>query len=183
MHKSLTMFRSWYEDQTFPMHLHTHKRMHDERYRPSLDLDRVGQHPAKTHLSEQMEIDTNNTDFHPSRPVGPTAETLTNYNLRAKSFAEQQAVLSLRQLSQKAEAGSNISGSTIEELTNALVTDAPPEVERAIQRDELAALVNLQNLVATRISVLSRGEPIPKLNGRHTSDAPTDIDDSMDGIS
>ena len=177
------MFRSWYEDQTFPMHLHTHKRMHDERYRPSLDLGRVGQHPAGTHVSESMEIDTDNVDFHPSRPAGATAETLTNYNLRAKSFAEQQAILSLRQLSEKAETSSNISGSTIEELTNALITDAPPEVARAVQRDELAALVNLQNLVARRISVLSRGEPVPKLNGRRTSDALTDIDDSMDGIS
>jgi hypothetical protein len=177
------MFRSWYEDQTFPMHLHTHKRMHDERYRPSFDLDGVGQHPAGTHLFEQMEIDTNNADFHPSRPAGPTVEILTNYNLRAKSFAEQQAILSLRQLSEKAETGSNISGSTIEELTNALITDAPPEVARAVQRDELAALVNLQNLVARRISVLSQGESAPELNGRRTSDALTDIDDSMDGIS
>jgi hypothetical protein len=157
--------------------------MHEERYRPSLDLDRVGQHPARTHLSEQIEIDTNNADFYCSRPAGPIVETLTNYNLRAKSFAEQQAVLSLRQLSEKAETSSNISGSTIEELTNALITDAPPEVARAVQRDELAALVNLQNLVARRISVVSRGEPTPELNGRRTSDAPTDIDDSMDGIS
>jgi hypothetical protein len=181
--QSLTMFRSWYEDQTFPMHLHTHKRIHDERYRPSLDLDTFGQHPARIHLSEQMEIDINNADFHPSRPAGLTAEILTNYNLRAKSFAEQQAVLSLRQLSEKAETGSNISGSTIEELTNALITDAPPEVARAVQRDELAALVNLQNLVAKRISVLSRGDPTPELNGSRTSGALTDNDDSMDGIS
>jgi hypothetical protein len=165
------------------MHLHTPKRMHDERYRPSLDLDRVGQHPAGNHCSEQREMDTSNADFHLSRPAGPAVGSLTNYNLRAKSFAEQQAVLSLRQLSETAETDGGISGTTIEELTNALITDAPPEVARAVQRDELAALVNLQNLVAKRISVVSRGEPTPELNGRHTSDAPTDIDDSMDGIS
>ena len=165
------------------MHLHTHKRMHDERYRPSFDLDRVGQHPARTHLSERTEADINNADLYLSQPAGSTVESLTNYNLRAKSFAEQQAVLSLRQLSETAETGSNISGTTIEELTNALITDAPPEVARAVQRDELAALVNLQNLVAKRISVVSRGEPTPELNGRRTSNAPTDIDDSMDGIS
>jgi hypothetical protein len=161
--------------------------MHDERYRPSLDLDRVGQHPARTHLSERMEVDINNTDLCLSRSAGSTVGGLTNYSLRAKSFAEQQAILSLRQLSETAETGSNISGSnisgtTIEELTNALITDAPPEVARAVQRDELAALVNLQNLVARRISVVSRGKLTPELNGR-LSDAPTDIDDPMDGIS
>src|SRR5271156_6777642 len=177
------MFRSWYEDQTFPMHLHTHKRMHDERYRPSLDLDRVGQHPARTHLSERTEVDINNADLCLSRLAGSSVESLTNYNLRAKSFAEQQAVLSLRQLSETAETGSNISGTTIEELTNALITDAPPEVARAVQRDELAALVNLQNLVAKRISIMSRGEPTPELNGSRTSGALTDNDDSLDGIS
>jgi hypothetical protein len=164
------------------MHLHTHKRMHDERYRPSLDLDRVGQPPARTHLSERMEVDINNTDLCLSRSAGSTVGGLTNYSLRAKSFAEQQAILSLRQLSETAETGSNISGTTIEELTNALITDAPPEVARAVQRDELAALVNLQNLVARRISVVSRGKLTPELNGR-LSDAPTDIDDPMDGIS
>jgi hypothetical protein len=157
--------------------------MHDERYRPSLDLDRVGQHPAKSHLSERMDVDINNADLCLSRPAGSTVESLTNYSLRAKSFAEQQAVLSLRQLSEMAETGSNISGTTIEELTNALITDAPPEVARAVQRDELAALVNLQNLVARRISVVSRGKLTPELNGRRTSDAPTDTDDPMDGIS
>jgi hypothetical protein len=164
------------------MHLHTHKRMHDERYRPSLDLDRVGQHPARTHLSERMEVDINNTDLCLSRSAGPTVGGLTNYSLRAKSFAEQQAILSLRQLSETAETGSNISGTTIEELTNALITDAPPEVARAVQRDELATLVNLQNLVAKRISIVSRGKLTPELNGR-LSDAPTDTDDPMDEIS
>src|SRR5947209_2585061 len=128
------------------MHLQSPKRMHEERYRPSLELDRVGRRSARSSLSEQIEIDTNNADLYCSRPAKPTVETLTNYNLRAKSFAEQQAVLSLRQLSEKAETGSNISGSTIQELTNALITDAPPEVAQAIQRDELAALVNLQKL-------------------------------------
>jgi hypothetical protein len=181
--QSLTLFRSWYEDQTFPMHLKTYRRMHTERYRPSLDLERDRQRPGKIHPSEDMEIDTETADFFPSQPAVPSADQLTNYNLRAKSFAEQQAVLNLRQLSQIEVPHSNVSGDSIEELTNALITDAPPDVVQAIQRDELTALMNLQSLIAKRISVVSRGEPPPELNGTRTSEAPRDSDDSMDTIS
>lgn len=165
------------------MHLHTRKRMHEERYRPSVDLEEDGQHLAKMHPCRHTEIDTDTAEFHSSRLAAPTADAVTNYNLRAKSFAEQQAVLSLRQLSQIEVPHSNVSGDSIEELTNALITDAPPDVVQAIQRDELTALMNLQSLIAKRISVVSRGEPPPELNGTRTSEARRDSDDSMDTIS
>jgi hypothetical protein len=130
-----------------------------------------------------MEVDTDAADFYPSHSAIPTADMMTNFNLRAKSFAEQQAVLSLRRLSQMDDSNSNITEDTIGELTNALITDAPPEVAQAVQRDELAALMNLQSLVAKRISVVSQRGFAPELNGTRTSEAPTDNDESMDGIS
>ena len=163
------------------MHLQTRKRMHNERYRPSIDLERDRQWPAKTRPSERTEIDTDDTEFYPSRSAVPLAEALTSYNLRAKSFAEQQAVLGLHRLSERDESRSTISGNAISELTNALITDAPPEVAQAIQRDEVAALTSLQTLIAKRLSIVSRGEPAAELNGTHTSEAAADMDDSMNG--
>jgi hypothetical protein len=171
------MSRSWYEDRTFPLHLRTRKRMHNERYRPTVDPEREVQQLEGVHPSEEIKVETKTTD-PPSIP-----DQRTNYNLRAKSFAEQQAVLSLRRLSQIKESESNISGDGIEELTNALITDAPPEVAQAVQRDELAALTNLQSLIQKRLSIVLQAGSAPALNGTGASEAPTDVDDLMDGIS
>lgn len=156
--------------------------MHDERYRPSIDLERHRQWPAKIRPSERTEIDMDGAEFYPSRSAVPPADALTNYNLRAKSFAEQQAVLGLHQLLESDETRSISSGNAISELTNALITDAPPEVAQAIQRDEVAALTSLQTLIAKRLSIVSRGVPAAELNGTHVSEAPTDTDDSMNGV-
>ena len=157
--------------------------MHGERYHPSVEPERHGQRPAKPHFFERMEVDTDTADFYPSSSAVPHADALTNYNLRAKSFAEQQAVLGLRRLSERGETGSNIPSNAIHELTNSLITDAPPEIAQAIQRDELAALTNLQTLIAKRLSIVSHGVPALELNGTHASEAPTDNEDSMDGMS
>jgi hypothetical protein len=157
--------------------------MHNERYRPSVDIEKDGQGSGKTQPSEELEIDTADADFFPARSAVTSVDQRTNYNLRAKSFTEQQAVLSLRCLSQIDGSNSNIAADAIEELTNALISDAPPLVQQAIQRDELAALTNLQILIQNRIFIVSRGGSAPELNGTNASEAPTDIDDSMDGIS
>src|SRR2546423_15647795 len=117
--QSLTILRSWYEDQTFPVHLNTGKRVHNERYRPSIDLERDGQRPAHAHPSKRMEIDTEGADFYSLRSAIPPPDAMTNYNLRAKSFAEQQAVLSLRRLSVRDDPSCKISSSTINAFTTA----------------------------------------------------------------
>ena len=158
--------------------------MHSERYRPSVDLEGDGQLPAQIHPSERMDVDTDNADFYPPRSGVPPTDALTNYSLRAKSFAEQEAVLSLRRLSERDESSSSrILGPTIDELTNALVADAPAAVAQAIQRDEVAALTHLQDLIKKRIAIVSRGLPVAEVNGTRPSEAPTDIDESIDGIS
>jgi hypothetical protein len=156
--------------------------MHGECYRPIVDPEKKVRQLEGVHPSEDIEFDTKTADFYPARPVVPIADQRTNYNLRAKSFAEQQAVLSLRQLSQKKDSESSITGDGIEELTNALITDAPPEVVQAVQRDELAALTNLQSLIQKRLSIVLQGRSAPALNGTGASEAPTDVEDSMDGI-
>jgi hypothetical protein len=148
--------------------------MHSGRYRPTIDLD---------HPSTEVEADTKTVHLCRVQSIVPIADQCTNYNLRAKSFAEQQAVLSLRQLSQRRDSENNISGDGIAELTNALITDAPPEVAQAVQRDELAALTNLQNLIQKRLAVVLQGKSAPALNGTGVSEAPIDVDNSMDGIS
>jgi hypothetical protein len=148
--------------------------MHSGRYCPAIALD---------HPSAEIEADTKTVHLYPVQSIVPIANRCTNYNLRAKSFAEQQAVLSLRQLSQRRDSESNISGDGIAELTNALITDAPPEVAQAVQRDELAALTNLQSLIQKRLAIVLQGRSAPALNGTGVSEAPIAVDDSMDGIS
>jgi hypothetical protein len=165
------------------VHLKTRKRMHNERYRPNVDLEKDGQGLGKTRPAEEIEIGTTDADFFPSGSIVASVDQRTNYILRAKSFAEQQAVLSLRHLSQIDGSNSNIAADAIGELTNALISDAPPLVQQAIQRDELAALTNLQILIQNRISIVSRGASARELNGTNALEAPTDTDDSMDGIS
>lgn len=130
-----------------------------------------------------MELDIDAAHFYPGRAALLVTDHRTNSSLRAKSFAEQQAVLGLRRLSQMDDSKSNLCGDGIEELTNALITDAPPEVAQAVQRDEVAALVNLQSLIQKRLAVVLPGGRAPALNGTRASEAPTDVDESMDGIS
>ena len=212
------IIRSWYEDQTFPTYLQAEKHIRTDLYRPSTDLTHSTPNTtANTYPSSQMEIGTDMADFYPSDSAARiananthafNANTSTNAALRAKSFSEQQAVLNLRLLSQSGDsstmngtaptgptAAGPLSGDAVAELTNALVADAPPEVTQAIQRDERAALLHLQNLIQQRLAIVSprdeEGERTEvTVNGnRRTSDFPTratmekDINNSVDLIS
>lgn len=173
--------RSWYEDQTFPEHLHARKRLRSHLYRPSPDLAEVGRYPSNFHLSEYMDIDKQAADFYPSRPrtALASADVQANAKLRAKSFAEQEAVLSLRRLSENDE---NIPSDKLVELTNALIYEAPPTVQRAVQRDEVTTLVQLQGLIKRRLAIVAREENVQGVNGNHSSKPSIDLDDSMDEI-
>ncbi len=128
-----------------------------------------------------MDIDTESADFYPSRPrtALASAEAQTNAQLRAKSFAEQKAVLSLRQLSEKDESAS---GDKIAELTNALIWDAPHQVQQAVQRDEMNTLLQLQELIKQRMAIVSHEGPVREVNGTHSTKATANLDDEMDEI-
>ena len=178
---SADLLRSWYEDQTFPEHLHALKRVRSDLYRPSTDLADSANGESNHHSSEQMDIDTATADSYPSRPrtALASAEAQTNAKLRAKSFAEQQAVLSLRQLSEKDE---NTSGDKIAELTNALIWDAPPQIQQAVQRDEINTLIQLQELIKQRMAIVAHDGPVREVNGTKLTQVTAELDDEMDEI-
>ena len=148
----LTCCRSWYEDQTFPLHLNGRMRLRVEKYIPASVI-------AKPSTGTRR----NNTS-----PPQPSTTAAANAALQAKSFREQQAVLSLRDFGGSVNTdGSRLLDPSVSELTNRLIADAPTAVVSAMQRSELDALLQMQELVRKRIAVVAPqiGEGINGTNG------------------
>lgn len=84
------------------------------------------------------------------------AETArANAVLRNRSIKEQQAVLNLAEMSQKGLDG--YSGDALADLTNQLISEAPPEVMEAVEQDEVDKLLHLQELINRRLTLLNHG--------------------------
>jgi len=145
--------KSWYEDQSFPRQLGVPKRVRGRLYRP----DRaVLYHPPQVTVVKVQE-----PDFFTSAEAVAIAETAkANAALRRRSIKEQQAVLHLTELSQKPSLP--YSGDTLADLTNQLVSDAPPDVIEEIQRGERNQLLLLQDLINKRLALLAEDSPSPR---------------------
>ncbi|EXJ90919.1 hypothetical protein A1O1_04025 [Capronia coronata CBS 617.96] len=142
--------KSWYEDQSFPRLLNAPKRIRAAKYRPD---GAVLYHPPEETVVKVVE-----PDFFTGATALAIAETAkANAALRQRSLREQQAVLQLAEMSQKGMNG--LSGDALADLTNQLVSEAPPEVLEAMQQSELDQLLQLQGLINKRLAVLGHATP------------------------
>ncbi|KAK5265216.1 hypothetical protein LTR99_006315 [Exophiala xenobiotica] len=144
--------KSWYEDQTLHRILGGPKRIRNQKYRPE---NAVLHHPP-----HETVVMIPESDFWTGANALAITETAkANAALRNRSLKEQQTVLSLAEMSQKGING--YSGDALAELTNELVSEAPPEVVEAVEQTELERLLSLQELITRRLEVLRRATPAP----------------------
>lgn len=137
--------KSWYEDQSFPQQMNAPKHIRSKKYRP----DGVVLH----HPPTQYTVKLKEPDFWTgSQALAITETARANAALRTRSFREQQAVLNLAEMSQQGMYG--ISGDLLAELTNSLVSEAPPEVAEALEMSEFDQLLRLQDLINRRLAIL-----------------------------
>ncbi|KAK5050594.1 hypothetical protein LTR84_003876 [Exophiala bonariae] len=140
--------RSWYEDHSFPQQLGGPKIIRSKKYRPD---GVVLHHPPNVTL-----IKTQEPEFWTGTHALAVTETArANAMLRNRSIKEQQAVLHLAEMSQKGIDG--YSGDALAELTNQLVSEAPPEVTESAEQDEVDKLLQLQELINRRLNLLNHG--------------------------
>ncbi|EXJ93054.1 hypothetical protein A1O3_01610 [Capronia epimyces CBS 606.96] len=143
--------KSWYEDQSFPRLLDAPKRIRNKNYRPD---GAVLYHPPEATIVKIQE-----PEFWTGAAAIAIAETAkANAALRHRSLKEQQAVLHLAELSQQRIDGH--SGDALADLTNQLVSEAPPEVVEAMQQSELDQLLQLQELINKRLAILGHETPM-----------------------
>lgn len=143
--------KSWFEDQTFPALAGRPRGMQDRLYRPTSG--------PQHHPSSYVRFKMDEPDFFAGSQAVAVAETAkANAALRRKSFAEQQAILSLASLAQKSK---GYSGDNIADLTNQLIVDAPPTADDAIQRGEKESLQRLKQLIDKRLRILDGIETSP----------------------
>lgn len=137
--------KSWYEDQSFPRQMNAEKHVRSKKYRPD---NVVLHHPPSQYVVKMKE-----PDFWTGSQAVAIAETArANAALRSRSFREQQTVLNLAEFSQRGING--FSGDTLAELTNSLISEAPPEVADAMEMSEFDQLLRLQDLVGRRLAIL-----------------------------
>jgi hypothetical protein len=147
--------KSWYEDQSFPRQMDAPKRIRGHLYRP----DNVVLH----HPPEHTVVEVRESDFWTSATALAIAETAkANAALRNRSIKEQQTVLNLVEMSQQAPVD-HYSGDALAELTNRLVSEAPPEVVTGLERTEVDQLVLLRDLINKRLSILGQEAPYPSV--------------------
>ena len=179
------VLRTRYEDQTFPAYLGTAPRAQFARYRADLPSDPdssptpYGRHKLGR---ENMSDGIDGLPVPPQASRVPSVEAQTNAQIRAKSFAEQRAVANLRHLAQAESTNRSTSEISISELTNALITEAPNDVIRLVQRDEEEALLQLQQLIQQRLAIVQSRRDNHQLNGNGASPS-ADGDQEMNGIS
>ncbi|KIX03776.1 uncharacterized protein Z518_07329 [Rhinocladiella mackenziei CBS 650.93] len=155
--------KSWYEDQSFPRQLDAPKRIRNRTYRP----DNVVLH----HPPQEVVVKVREPDFWTGASALAIAETAkANAALRNRSLREQQAVLNLAEMSQKGIDG--YSGDALAELTNQLVSEAPPEVIESMEHSELDQLLSLQGLIQKRLSVLGHATPSVSMDRSSRSETP-----------
>jgi hypothetical protein len=141
--------KSWYEDQSFPRLAYAHKRIRNKKYRPD---GAVLHHPPTQTIVKIREPDF----FTGANALAITETAKANAALRRKTIREQQAVLQLAEMSQKGING--YSGDSLAELTNALVSEAPDKVIRAMGNSEIDRLLQLQSLIGDRLAVLQHAD-------------------------
>lgn len=146
--------KSWYEDQSYPRQMGAPKRIRNWKYRPD---GAVLYHPPQETIVEARE-----PEFWTGAAALAITETAkANAALRKRSLKEQQTVLNLAAMSQKTIDG--YSGDALAELTNHLISEAPPEVVDAVEQGELDQLLQLQELISKRLAVLGRALPVPSV--------------------
>ncbi|KEF52179.1 uncharacterized protein A1O9_11806 [Exophiala aquamarina CBS 119918] len=141
--------RSWYEDHTFGPQLGRPQIIRSKKYRPD---GVVLHHPPDIILFRNQEPDF----WTGTHALAVTETARANAELRTRSFREQQAVLNLAKMSEKGMDG--YSGDALAELTNQLVSEAPPEVTRAVERSEIDQLRHLQELIGRRLTLLEHDD-------------------------
>ncbi|RMZ82082.1 hypothetical protein DV737_g2193, partial [Chaetothyriales sp. CBS 132003] len=136
--------RSWYEDQIYPELIGRPKKLKQKLYQASNAVTR--------HEPISLVIRHQEPDFYTGSQALAVVETAkANAALRYKTFAEQQTILGLVQMSKK---GPGYSGDALADLANQLIIDAPPEVEKSVQRTEKDRLLQLQGLINRRLKML-----------------------------
>ena len=138
--------KSWYEDQSLPRLMDAPKRIRNRKYRPD---GAVLHHPPQQSIVKVRDPDF----FTGANALAITETAKANVALRRKSLKEQQTVLNLAQMSQRGIDG--YSGDTLAELTNALISEAPDKVVRATEKTERDQLLQLQELISKRLSLLT----------------------------
>ena len=152
--------KSWYEDHSLPRLMDAPKKIRNRKYRPN---GVVLYHPPQQSIVKIREPDF----FTGANALAITETAKANVALRRKSLREQQTVLNLAQMSQKGIDG--YSGDTLAELTNALVSEAPDKVVSASEKTEVDQLLQLQELISKRLSILKQPKPTAPMS---TSDHP-----------
>ena len=113
--------------------------------------------PQTIPTSSAVEIDHGmlvSDPYPPSTVVSNVAAA--NTSLRAKTWREQQAVLSLQALAQQDQVAEKVLGNQIAELTDKLILGAGEDVLGLAEREEREQLEVLQRLISRRLAVLER---------------------------
>ncbi|RMZ83230.1 hypothetical protein DV738_g1221, partial [Chaetothyriales sp. CBS 135597] len=138
--------RSWYEDQVYPELIGRPKKLKQKLYQPS--------NPVTRHEPTSIVVKHKDPDFYTGSQALAVVETArANAALRYKTFAEQQTILGLVEMSKKKL---DCSGDPLADLTNQLIIDAPPEVDKSVQQTEKDRLLRLQDLINRRLKILER---------------------------
>lgn len=132
--------RSWFEDQSFPRLLGAPKNIRTPMYRPDL----TG-YDARLALTDKERLEDH------LFAIEADAMATANAVLRRKTLKEQQAAL---QLCEMPRADGAFTGNKLMDLTNRLVVEAPFEVVRRVDGDEMGELLRLQRLVNSRLVAL-----------------------------
>lgn len=106
-----------------------------------------------------MDCDSDTTNSQPRISNSAISNlAAANTTLRAKTFREQQAVLSLQALAQQDEVSEKLLGNPIAELTDKLILGAGEDVVDLAERQEREQLEVFQKLITKRLSILQGGE-------------------------
>lgn len=164
--------KSWYEDQSFPRQMDAAKRLRNRNYRP----DGVVLH----HPPQQTLVKIRQPEFFTGANALAITETAkANAALRKRSIKEQKAVLDLAEMSQRGIDG--YSGDALAELTNSLISEAPPEVLESVERTEVDQLLQLQDLISQRLALLRHPETSTSVSrSSHTDTQPGAQDPNID---
>lgn len=115
--------------------------------------------PRPVSTSSMMDSDCDPIDRNPPAPSAVLSNlAAANNTLRAKTFREQQAVLSLQALAQQDDASEKVLGNQIAELTEKLILGAGEDVAALAEKEEQEQLETFQKLIERRLEILQRGE-------------------------
>ena len=137
--------KSWFEDESFQRLSGRPPKMKERAFHATGS--------PLYHKPEAFVYKIQEPDFFRGAQAISFAEgAKANKKLLRKTYSEQQAALNLVAMSQTTP---GYNPDAIADLTNSLISEAPPSAQMAIQQSEKGALLKLQDLLQRRLNILN----------------------------